>query len=109
MTTPDDLEITRMILEANCDVVAWTQTMLIEQLAETVGGLIEFFIGNDLGRRSHNDGRLVWGDGRDLSRKHSQKLAHNLLRQAILDPKSARPIQRKVTWVTRFDLVKRAT
>ena len=83
--------------------------MLIEQLAETVGGLIEFFIGNDLGRRSHNDGRLVWGDGRDLSRKHSQKLAQNLLRQAIWDWKSMRPIQRKVSGVTRFVLINRAT
>jgi hypothetical protein len=91
-----------MILKANCDVVAWTQTMLEEQLAEAIGGLIEFLIGNDLGRRSHDDCRLVWGGGCDLSRKHSQKLAHNLKRQAILDPKSTGPIQRKVSGVSRF-------
>ena len=83
--------------------------MLIEQLAETIGSLVEFFIGNDLGRRSHDDSGLVWGDGCDLSRKHSQKLAQKLLRQAISGRQLTRPIQRKVCWVTRFDLVKRAT
>jgi hypothetical protein len=61
-----------------------------------------------LGRRSHDDSRLVWGGGCDLSRKHSQKLAHNLKPQAILERKSIRPVQRKVTWVTRFVLIKRA-
>ena len=71
--------------------------MMIEQLAETIGGLIEFLVGNDLGRRSHDDSGLLWGDGCDLSRKHSQKLAQKLLRQAILDGELTRPIQRKVT------------
>ncbi len=83
--------------------------MLEEQLAETIGSLVEFLIGNDLGRRSHDDSRLVWGNGCDLSRKHSQKLAQKLLRQAILDTKSTRPIQRKVSGVTRFVLINRAT
>ena len=70
--------------------------MLEEQLAETIGSLVEFLIGNDLGRRSHDDSRLVWGGGGDLSRKHSQKLAQKLLRQAISHRKSTGPIQRKV-------------
>ena len=83
--------------------------MLKEQLAETVGSLIEFFVGNDLGRRSHDDCRLVWGDGCDLSWKHSQKLAQKLLRQAISDRKSTRPIKRKASFVTRFALINRAT
>ena len=81
--------------------------MLEEQLAETIGSLVEFLIGNDLGRRSHDDGRLVWGGGCDLSRKHSQKLAHILKPQAIWDKELTGPIKRKVAGVTRFVVSKK--
>ena len=57
--------------------------MLIEQLAETIGSLVERFVGNDLGCRSHDDGWLIWCDGCDLSWKHRQKLAQISKWQAI--------------------------
>jgi hypothetical protein len=72
-----------MIFKANSDVVSWTQTMLKEQLAQTIGGLVKLLVGDYLCRRSHDDGWLVWSDGCYLSWKHSQKLAQFSWRQAI--------------------------
>ena len=76
--------------------------MLKEQLAEAVGSLIELFVGDDLGRRCHDDGWLVWSHGCDLSWKHSQKLVQILKREAIWDEELTGPIKPKVSGVTRF-------
>jgi hypothetical protein len=50
VATPDDFEISGMIFKAYCDVITWTQTMLKEQLAETIGSLVELLIGDYLRR-----------------------------------------------------------
>ena len=76
--------------------------MLKKQLAETISGLIEFLVSDDLGRRRHDDGWFIWIDGCNLSWKHSQKLAQILRHLAIWDKELTGPIQRKVSGVTRF-------
>ncbi len=85
MASPNDFKVSRVIFKANRDVIAGTKTLLKKQLAETISGLVEFLVSNDLGRRRHDDGWFIWIDGCNLSWKHSKKLAQILMRLAIWD------------------------
>ena len=47
MTTPNDFEVAGVILDANCNVVAYLQAMAAKQIADLVGRVVELLVGQD--------------------------------------------------------------
>ena len=47
MTTPNDFEVAGVILDANCNMVAYLQAMAAKQIADLVGRVVELLIGQD--------------------------------------------------------------
>lgn len=47
MTAPNDFEVSGVIFDANCNVVANLQAMAAKQVADLVGRVVELLVGQD--------------------------------------------------------------
>ena len=63
MRAPDDLEVARVVLHAERDVVAGRQAEVAEELRHRLAIVVELAEGHHLARAAHDDGGLV-GIGR---------------------------------------------
>ena len=60
MTAPDDLKITRMILDAQCYVIANLKSVTAQQIADLVRRVIKLLISQNGASCRIDDGRFVW-------------------------------------------------